>query len=89
MQYSNNYTLCSRPEVANDVISRTAVGEVHLNVHVLFGDFKSKRSWDMRRTHFVMDEEQRRQLTALTAIGRNRNGEQSSRRSPRKLFFDP
>ena len=53
MQYS--VTFCSLTEVASDVISRTNVGEVCLDVSVKFGDSRSNCSWAIKLAHFVLD----------------------------------
>ena len=45
-----------RPKVASGVTSGMAVEWVGMDVHMKFGDSRSKRSSDIRAAHFVIDD---------------------------------
>ena len=55
MQYI--IAFCSRPEVTTDVISGVVVDPTGVKVRVTFGDSKSNLSQDIRRPHFVTNDD--------------------------------
>ena len=61
---------CSRPEATSDGIAGVAVEYVGVDVHV-HGDSWSNRYWDIRATHFVMDNERRMPVDASHHIRQN------------------
>ena len=57
-----------RSELVSDVISGVAVEWVGMNVPIKFGDSRSNRLQDIRATHFVMNDDERRLNESLRRL---------------------